>query len=123
MPSIAFTLGVYAPLAARIREVVDVPVIATGRINDPAVAERLLAVGQADLCIMNRALIADPDFSNKAKEGRQDDIRQCMGYNEGCIDCIYTGLSVTCVQNAIIGRERECGVIRLSGLAKKPTCA
>src|SRR5207253_2082967 len=54
---------------------------------------------------MNRALIADPDFPNKAKEGRLDDIRQCMGYNQGCIDRIYTGRGVTCVQNAVIGRE------------------
>ena len=90
-----------------IRSVVRVPVIATGRINDPAVAERVLREGQADLCIMNRALIADPDMPNKAREGRLDDIRQCMGYNQGCIDRIYTGLGVTCVQNAVIGREKE----------------
>jgi NADPH-dependent 2,4-dienoyl-CoA reductase/sulfur reductase-like enzyme len=82
-------------------------VIATGRINDPAVAERVLKEGQADLCIMNRALIADPDFPNKAKEGRLDDVRQCMGYNQGCIDRIYTGRGVTCVQNAVIGREAD----------------
>ena len=107
VPNMAFPLAVYAPLAARIREVVDVPVIATGRINDPSVAERLLTDGQCDLCIMNRALIADPDLPNKAKEDRLDDIRQCMGYNEGCIDRIYTGLGVTCVQNAVIGRELE----------------
>ena len=107
VPNMAFPLGVYASLAAHIRQVVDVPVIATGRINDPAVAERLLTNGQCDLCIMNRALIADPDLPIKAQENRLDDIRQCMGYNEGCIDRIYTGLGVTCVQNAVIGREME----------------
>jgi 2,4-dienoyl-CoA reductase-like NADH-dependent reductase (Old Yellow Enzyme family)/thioredoxin reductase len=105
VPDMSYPLGVYAPLAAAIRSVVNVPVIATGRINDPAVAERVLREGQADLCIMNRSLIADPDFPNKAKEGRLDDIRQCMGYNQGCIDRIYTGRGVTCVQNAVIGRE------------------
>jgi 2,4-dienoyl-CoA reductase-like NADH-dependent reductase (Old Yellow Enzyme family)/thioredoxin reductase len=105
VPDMSFPLGVYAPLAAAIRSVVEVPVIATARINDPAVAERILKEGQADLCIMNRALIADPDMPNKAKEGRLDDIRQCMGYNQGCIDRIYTGRGVTCVQNAVIGRE------------------
>src|ERR1051326_5319248 len=107
VPDMSFPLGLYAPLAATIRAVVDVPVIATGRINDPAVAEKMLKEGQADLCIMNRALIADPDFPNKAKEGRLDDIRQCMGYNQGCIDRIYTGLGVTCVQNPVIGREKD----------------
>src|SRR5262245_54779259 len=105
VPDMSFPLGVYASLAAAIRAAVNVPVIATGRINDLAVAERILSEGQADLCIMNRALIADPDFPNKAREGRLDDIRQCMGYNQGCIDRIYTGRGVTCVQNAVIGRE------------------
>jgi hypothetical protein len=56
---------------------------------------------------MNRALIADPHMPNKALAGTMDDIRQCMGYNEGCIDRIYTGRGVTCVQNPVIGRERE----------------
>src|SRR5262249_56082815 len=68
VPDMSFPLGVYAPLAAAIRAAVNVPVIATGRINDPAVAERLLSEGQADLCVMNPALIADPAFPNKAKE-------------------------------------------------------
>jgi NADPH-dependent 2,4-dienoyl-CoA reductase/sulfur reductase-like enzyme len=54
---------------------------------------------------MTRAQIADPDFPNKAREGRLDDIRPCFGYNEGCIDRIYTGKGVTCVHNAVIGRE------------------
>jgi dimethylglycine catabolism A len=107
VPDMSYPLAIYAPLSAKIREVVTVPVIATGRINDPTVAERVLKDGHADLCIMNRALIADPDFPNKAKEGRLDDIRQCMGYNQGCIDRIYTGRGVTCVQNAVIGREQE----------------
>ncbi|MSU69344.1 MAG: FAD-binding protein [Opitutaceae bacterium] len=107
VPDMSFPLALYCPLAATIRSVVRVPVIATGRINDPAVAERVLQEGQADLCIMNRALIADPDLPMKAREGRLDDIRQCMGYNQGCIDRIYAGLGVTCVQNAVIGREKE----------------
>src|SRR3954451_7140324 len=98
-------VALYCPLAASIKAVVHVPVIAVGRINDPAVAERVLAEGQADLCVMTRALIADPDLPAKAMRGDQDDIRPCFGYNEGCIDRIYTGRGVSCVQNAVIGRE------------------
>jgi 2,4-dienoyl-CoA reductase-like NADH-dependent reductase (Old Yellow Enzyme family)/thioredoxin reductase len=105
IPDMSFPTAVYGPLAASIKAVVRVPVIATGRINDPAIAERLLREGQADLCNMTRALIADPDFPNKAQHDRLDDIRPCFGYNSGCIDRIYTGRSVTCVQNALIGRE------------------
>ena len=61
--------------------------------------------GTAEVYIGEAAAV--PDTPNKAREGRLDDIRQCMGYNQGCIDRIYAGLGVTCVQNAVIGRERE----------------
>jgi 2,4-dienoyl-CoA reductase-like NADH-dependent reductase (Old Yellow Enzyme family)/thioredoxin reductase len=107
VPNMSFKLGVYAHLSANIRQVVDVPVIVTGRVVDPIQADKLIAEGQADLCIMNRALIADPRMPHKAQSGALDDIRQCMGYNEGCIDRIYTGRGVTCVQNPVIGRERD----------------
>jgi thioredoxin reductase len=107
VPNMSFKLGVYAQLCASIRQVVDVPVIATGRVVDPVQADKIIAAGQADLCIMNRALIADPHFPSKAQANALDEIRQCMGYNEGCIDRIYTGRGVTCVQNPVIGRELE----------------
>jgi len=107
VPDMSFPPALYCPLAAAIKAVVRVPVIATGRINDPATAERVLRERQADVCVMTRALIADPDLPNKALQGRLDDIRPCFGYNSGCIDRIYTGRGVTCVQNAVIGRELE----------------
>jgi 2,4-dienoyl-CoA reductase-like NADH-dependent reductase (Old Yellow Enzyme family)/thioredoxin reductase len=107
VPDMSSPVALYCPLAATIKAVVRVPVIAVGRINDPVIAERVLAEGQADLCVMTRALIADPDLPEKARQGRLDDIRPCFGYNEGCIDRIYTGRAVTCVQNAVIGRESE----------------
>lgn len=114
VPNMSFKLGLYGYLSASIRQIVDVPVIVTGRIVDPIQADKLLAAGQADLCIMNRALIADPHLPNKARAHRLDDIRQCMGYNEGCIDRIYTGRGVTCVQNPVIGREREWADLTVS---------
>ena len=111
VPNMSFKLGAYTNLSSGIRSVVDVPVIVTGRVVDPIQADRIIAEGEADLCIMNRALIADPHMPNKAQAGQLDDIRQCMGYNEGCIDRIYTGRGVTCVQNPVIGREREWSVL------------
>jgi 2,4-dienoyl-CoA reductase-like NADH-dependent reductase (Old Yellow Enzyme family)/thioredoxin reductase len=105
VPNMSYGLGLYTYLAASIRKVVKVPVIAFGRIVDPVQAEKVLAAGEADLVIMNRSLIADPHMPNKARAGQVEDIRQCMGYNEGCIDRIYTGRGVTCVQNPRIGRE------------------
>ena len=119
VPDMSFPVALYCPLAAAIKKVVRVPVIATGRINEPAVAERVLREGQADLCVMTRAQIADPDFPNKAREGRLDDIRPCFGYNEGCIDRIYTGKGVTCVHNAVIGRETVWAELPRANAPKK----
>src|SRR5262249_35420917 len=62
-----------------------------------------------DVVGMTRALIADPDLPRKAREGRLDDIRTCVGANEGCIDRIYLGKAVSCVQNPATGREGELG--------------
>lgn len=118
VPNMSFKLGCYTYLAASIRKVVDVPVIAYGRIVDPVQADKVLAAGEADLIIMNRALIADPHLPNKAMSGKLDDIRQCMGYNEGCIDRIYTGRGVTCVQNPVIGREAKWADITISAKRK-----
>jgi mycofactocin system FadH/OYE family oxidoreductase 2 len=107
VPSMNFPLACFSYLSGRIREVVNEPVIAVGRINDPVVAERVLAEGQGDLVAMTRALIADPYLPLKAREGRLDEIRQCMGYNEGCIDRQYRGIPIGCVQNPVIGFEAE----------------
>ncbi len=114
VPNMSFKLGLYTYLAASIRQVVDVPVIAFGRIVDPVQADKVLAAGEADMVIMNRSLIADPHLPNKAQAGQLDEIRQCMGYNEGCIDRIYTGRGVTCVQNPVIGREAEWATVSVT---------
>jgi 2,4-dienoyl-CoA reductase-like NADH-dependent reductase (Old Yellow Enzyme family) len=107
VPSMNFPLACFSYLSGQIRERVKEPVIAVGRINDPIVAERVLADGQGDLVAMTRALIADPYLPQKAMEGRLEDIRQCMGYNEGCIDRQYRGIPIGCVQNAVIGFEQQ----------------
>ncbi|MYE87916.1 FAD-dependent oxidoreductase [Candidatus Poribacteria bacterium] len=107
VPDMTFSHATYAPLAASIKRVVSVPVITAGRVTHPVEAEQVVANEQADLVIMTRAIIADPQAPQKAMVGQLDDIRLCRGYNEGCIDRIYTGRGVTCVQNATIGRETE----------------
>ena len=111
VPDMTFPHATYAPLAASIKGVVSVPVITAGRVKHPMEAEQIVSNEQADLVIMTRALIADPQAPRKAMAGQLDDIRLCQGYNEGCIDRIYTGRGVTCVQNATIGRETELGTL------------
>ena len=114
VPDMTFTHKTYAGLAASIKQVVRVPVITAGRVTHPAEAEQILADGQADLVIMTRALISDPQLPKKTAAGQLDDILLCHGYNEACIDRIYTGRGVTCAQNATIGRETELGELNSS---------
>ncbi|RTM06216.1 MAG: FAD-dependent oxidoreductase [Hyphomicrobiales bacterium] len=91
--------------AAAIRASVSVPVFVAGRINQPQIAESVLAAGEADMCGMTRALIADPDMPRKAREGRSDEIRACIGCNQACIGHFHAGYSISCIQNPSTGRE------------------
>lgn len=111
IPPAYLGFGNFVDLAGRIKERIATPVIVTGRIVTPAQAEAVLASGAADMVGMTRALIADPELPNKANNGEVDDIRVCMGSNEGCIDRLYFGLPIGCVQNPVTGREREWGTL------------
>jgi mycofactocin system FadH/OYE family oxidoreductase 2 len=102
-------LGYTIPLAAGIREKIKLPVFCTGRINDPVMAEKVLANGQADMIGMCRGLICDPYMPKKAFEGRLDDIRYCVADNQGCIGRIGLNKSIGCIQNPAVGREQEWG--------------
>jgi 2,4-dienoyl-CoA reductase-like NADH-dependent reductase (Old Yellow Enzyme family)/thioredoxin reductase len=98
--------GFNVPMAKAMKDAVDVPVFVTGRIADPSIGEGILADGAADMIGMVRALIADPDLPKKAREGRVDDIRMCLGLSE----CHYIGphrTPMTCAVNAAAGREAE----------------
>jgi mycofactocin system FadH/OYE family oxidoreductase 2 len=120
VPNMSFATGVFVPLARLIKEAVPgMPILHASRIVDPRHADRIVADGQVDVVGMTRALIADPDLPRKAREDRLDDIRTCVGANEGCIDRIYQGKAVTCVQNPATGREAELGDVRPASTPKK----
>jgi len=78
--------GFNAWRAGKLKEIVDVPVIAVGRFSNTDIADAAIASGQADLIAFGRQLLADPDFLIKTREGRIDDIRKCLACNQGCID-------------------------------------
>jgi 2,4-dienoyl-CoA reductase-like NADH-dependent reductase (Old Yellow Enzyme family)/thioredoxin reductase len=118
-PSLYHPHALYAELAAATRSVVKVPVILAGRVSTPEQAERVLASGMCDMVGMTRAMIADPEMPKKAMEGRLDDIRTCVGASEGCIGRLRQGKAITCVQNPMIGREAELGVITPAQRAKR----
>lgn len=98
--------GFNASAAAAVKERTTVPVIVTGRIADMSIAEGLIKDGVADMVGMVRALIADPELPKKAREGRADDARMCLGLSE----CHHAGqyrTPMTCAVNAAAGREAE----------------
>jgi dimethylglycine catabolism A len=120
VPNMSFAQGLFLPLAAAIKAAAPgMPILHASRIVDPAHAERVLAAGQIDVVGMTRALIADPELPRKAREGRLEDIRTCVGANEGCIDRIYQGKPVTCVQNPTAGREAELAELKPAAVARK----
>jgi 2,4-dienoyl-CoA reductase-like NADH-dependent reductase (Old Yellow Enzyme family) len=104
-PSMGFSAGYLGPMSEQIRAKLDIPVMVTGRINQPQVAEQIISAGQADLCGMTRAMICDPEMPEKARTGRYDDIRACIGCNQSCIGRAHKGLPISCLQNPQSGRE------------------
>ena len=98
--------GVFAYLAKDIREQVDVPVIASHRINTPQVAREMLADGMCDMVAMGRSLIADPDLPEKARSGRDKDIVHCIACAQGCFDHLFQLKHVECMCNPRAGHER-----------------
>jgi 2,4-dienoyl-CoA reductase-like NADH-dependent reductase (Old Yellow Enzyme family) len=98
--------GLFLHLARAIKAVVDVPVIAVGRLHDPELAERVVAEGQADLVALGRQLIADPEWPRKVREGRLEKIRPCISCNT-CVDSMRDGRRISCLVNSLAGREGE----------------
>ena len=97
----------FAWVTAALKARAKVPVIATNRINDPAVADELLRDGAADLVSMARPLLADAEFANKAASGRAAQINTCIACNQACLDRIFAGKNASCLVNPRAARETE----------------
>lgn len=104
-PPMALAAAYAAPLAKPYKSALNVPIIITGRINQPQEAEQILSRGEADACGMTRAMICDPEMPLKAAAGRFDDIRACIGCNQACIHHFHRGLPISCIQHPESGRE------------------
>jgi 2,4-dienoyl-CoA reductase-like NADH-dependent reductase (Old Yellow Enzyme family) len=105
VPPMYYETGYVAPFATRVKAVVKAPVMVTGRINQPQIAEQILGEGRADFCGMTRALIADPEMPNKARANKFDDIRACIACNQACIGHFHKGYPISCIQYPETGRE------------------
>jgi 2,4-dienoyl-CoA reductase-like NADH-dependent reductase (Old Yellow Enzyme family) len=112
VPPMAIETAYTAPFSAAIKARVSIPVFVAGRINQPQIAEQVLASGQADMCGMTRAMISDPEMANKASVDKFEDIRACVACNQACIGHMLSGFPISCIQHPETGREREFGDLR-----------
>ena len=109
VPPIDLPRGFNVDNAARIRKETGMLTVAVGRINDPSQAEDILESDKADMVVIGRAQLADPEFCNKAMVERAEDIVRCVGCNQGCYDgFVSTEMPfITCLRNPALGREEE----------------
>jgi 2,4-dienoyl-CoA reductase-like NADH-dependent reductase (Old Yellow Enzyme family)/thioredoxin reductase len=109
VPPYFFSPGFNMMNIEAIKRSVNVPVIAAGLLHDPDLAEQLIKEGRCDLVGIGRASIADPHWANKAKEGRVEEIHECIACTR-CIDSLFGGGSLKCTVNPFVGREKEAEV-------------
>ncbi|MBN1829956.1 MAG: FAD-dependent oxidoreductase [Deltaproteobacteria bacterium] len=108
-PPVYVEQACFAHLAAAVKTIVSIPVMAIGRINDPSVAERLIEEGAADVIAVGRGHIADPAFVNKSSGKNPDPLCRCIGCLQGCIERSVqaSNTGITCAVNPRVGRELE----------------
>src|SRR5207248_8181710 len=98
----SFPDATFVDLAAGVKKLIRVPVIAVGRLGDPTIAAEALAAGKADFIALGRTLIADPQWVEKVRRG--EPIRRCLACNT-CINEMRGGAGIGCVVNGAAGRE------------------
>jgi 2-enoate reductase len=104
--------GFLVHLAELTKKVVNIPVITVGKLGYPELAETVLKEGKADFIALGRSLLADPEWANKVKEGRPEDITPCIGCLEGCLKRYFVGKYTSCAVNPACGLEREFVITR-----------
>ena len=94
----------------RLRGEVSLPLVTSNRINMPDVAEEVLADGHADMVSMARPFLADPEWVNKAAEGREREINTCIACNQACLDHVFQNKRASCLVNPLAGYESELSI-------------
>ena len=98
IPAPGTKMGTHSELAAHIKKRINIPVATVGRITEAWIAEEMIANGMADACMIGRANLCEPEFANKAREGREHEIRPCIGCLR-CLTGIMFGKRVACTIN------------------------
>lgn len=109
IPTIATPVprAAFSWVTRKLKGLIDLPLITTNRINDPAVAESVLAAGDADMVSMARPFLADAELVSKAASGREDEINTCIGCNQACLDQIFAGKVTSCLVNPFACHETK----------------
>ncbi|MCG7310464.1 FAD-dependent oxidoreductase [Brachybacterium sp. ACRRE] len=109
VPTIATSVpsGAFVEVSRRLRESVDVPVVASNRLHDPHLAESVIADGSADLVSMARQLLADPQLPAKLASDREREVVSCISCNQACLDKVFSGERASCLVNPRAARETE----------------
>lgn len=97
----------FVEVTAKVKASVSVPVVASNRINMPDTAEDIIGSGQADMISMARPMLADPDWANKAQDGRADEINTCIACNQACLDHTFENKRASCLVNPRAGHETK----------------
>ncbi|MDB5964805.1 MAG: NADPH-dependent 2,4-dienoyl-CoA reductase [Polaromonas sp.] len=118
VPRGAFTWVTRKLRTALRAEGLTIPVVTSNRINMPELAEQVLADGSADMVSMARPFLADPEFVNKAAQGRSQDINTCIACNQACLDHAFKGKLASCLVNPRAAHETQL-VIRPVAAGKR----
>tara|TARA_R100000322_G_scaffold169765_1_gene142879 strand:+ start:3690 stop:5783 length:2094 start_codon:yes stop_codon:yes gene_type:complete len=110
--------GAFVGVTAKFRGEVSIPIITTNRINDPQMAEDVLARGDADMVSMARPFLADPEFMRKAEQGRADEINTCIACNQACLDHVFQAKRASCLVNPRACHETEL-VLKVAPIVRR----
>ena len=114
VPTIATSVprAAFSGVTAKLKPHVQLPLVASNRINMPDVAEAVLAAGGADMVSMARPLLADPHWVNKARAGRTQAINTCIACNQACLDHVFENKRASCLVNPRACAETELNYAR-----------
>lgn len=98
--------GLFRTYCKMVKEVVDVPVLCAGRMDNPDMASTSIENGDCDIISLGRPLLADPDYVNKLRAGRYEEVRPCISCHEGCMGRIQEFSMINCAVNPQAARER-----------------
>ena len=118
IPTIATPVprGAFSWVTRKLKGHVTVPLVTTNRINDPGVADDILARGDADMVSMARPFLADAELLSKAQSGRADEINTCIGCNQACLDQIFVGKVTSCLVNPRACHETKMPIVAATQL-------